>query len=258
MPRRDDWDMHTGVEAFPPREHNADPPRSSPPRRDSHSAEPSEHVTTDSTEESASAPALRIRKKKFILPDERQELRSQDMSQWNTGYAANMQEALRAKLQTRVAALAKRNAEFWVLRNGVGGLATTFSREAMPEPLRLFTGNALLQALTGLKLTASPEKRAREELEGQSVEPDADNNGRRLRARSDDAPLGRSDADDMMYDAGHIGNDGGLEGDVGAADEVCRVAVPCSEDKDKANTHVCRRSKWEEKHRHRWPTACPR
>lgn len=70
----------------------------------------------------------------------------------------NMDEALRHKHAHRLVTLAKKNAEHWMLGTGKNSLL-----KADQGPLNMFTGIKLLEAMTGLKLTAGGEKRARDE-----------------------------------------------------------------------------------------------
>lgn len=142
----------------------------------------------------------------MIGPDAEPELHNHDLAAWVDNYLTNMLEVLRNKTQARASSLAKKNADFWVLQNGVGGLGTTFGQETLPEPLRMFTGDALLEALTGVRLTTVGEKRTREE-DGEDVENDVDDEGRRVRSRSAEKVMGQGDNDIMMNDTGHMDSD---------------------------------------------------
>lgn len=217
-PLGDDQDMYADAEAFSARPHQSSPPPHSQTRETSRSAEPTEPASDAVTEEeTATAPAVRSRKRKVIGLDQEQELRNQDLSGWSNNYLTQMQQVTNGKAQTRSNALAKKNADFWVFQNGVGGLGSTFGQEAIPEPLRMFTGNALLQALTGLRITVSGEKHPREE-DGEEAEADASEDGRRVRSRSGEGEMGRGDDDIVMNepgyvdDAGYTGNDFGNGG----------------------------------------------
>lgn len=118
------------------------------------------------------------------------ELRNGDLARWNTDYLANMNEAIKHKQASRMAALAKRNAEYWVLGTGLGPLA-----QADRGPLDVFQGAKLLEALTGIKLGPSGEKRARDD-------GDETDNSRRVRSRGEPSSdeVGRG----MMYDDGYL------------------------------------------------------
>lgn len=199
-------------------------------------------------------PALRGKKKKTLKPDARQELSKHDIAGWAGNYLDQMQQVIRGKMQLRSNALAKKNADFWVLQNGVGGLSTVFGNEGIPEPLRMFTGASLLESLTGLKITAAGTKRARADSVEQP-ESGVGEDGRRVRDRSEEVELGRRDDDVMMEDAGYMANDGGHTGDdrVGEGrDEVCTNFLTPSSTADTLN----RRSKWAEQPRHHSLTTC--
>jgi meiotic recombination protein REC8 len=95
---------------------------------------------------------------KVIPLDNSIELHNRDISDWNKQYKDNMNEALRHKHAHRLVTLAKKNAEHWML--GSGGTSLLQSDHG---PLNMFTGIKLLEAMTGLKLTAGGEKRVRDE-----------------------------------------------------------------------------------------------
>lgn len=109
---------------------------------------------------------------KVIPLDNSIELHNHDISAWNQQYKENMNEALRHKHAHRLVTLAKKNAEHWVLGHGDNSLL-----QGDRGPLNMFTGIKLLEAVTGLKLTASGEKRARDE------DP-ASEDSRRVRSRA--------------------------------------------------------------------------
>lgn len=115
----------------------------------------------------------RHRGPKTIPLDTSTELHNRDISKWNQQYTQNMAEALRHKHAHRLVILAKKNAEHWMLGSGDGRVT-----QSDQGPLNMFTGIKLLEAITGLKLAPSHEKRARDE------DPKSDD-GRRVRARGD-------------------------------------------------------------------------
>lgn len=199
LPAFNDLNVYSNVEAFPARDQES-------ARPESVQAEADPDAPVETSESSASAPARRVRQSRVLHNDETMELHNHDLAKWSTNYLANMQIAMNQKLRQRTTKLAKDNANFWVLQNGVGGLAYAIGPEEIPEPLRMFTGNALLAALTGLQLDVAGEKRDREE-EVADEEEDVDMDGRRIRARSDEAEMGRGDGDIMMDHAGYVDGD---------------------------------------------------
>ncbi|KAF1348658.1 hypothetical protein BDV97DRAFT_354054 [Delphinella strobiligena] len=217
FPRQeDDYDLYGSAQAFTPRHRQSTQFPSSTGLQSRHgteatrktqSAGPIEPGSDAVTEEAVTAPAVRIKKKKALAPDTELELHNHNLSAWSDNYLVEMQSVLRGKIHTRSVGMAKKNADFWVLQNGVNGLSMTFGQESIPEPLRMFTGTALLEALTGLRPTnTAGEKRPREEGEEEEEEAEAgtDDDGRRVRARSNESGMGLGDGDVMMEDAGYI------------------------------------------------------
>ena len=148
------------VERFPPRAEQAQP----------------EQITS---EETADVPLRRRGPKvRHVIPlDSNMELRNGDLARWNTDYVANMNEIISHRNTAKAAALAKKNAEFWILGQGDRG------------PLSMFSGTKLLEALTGVKLTAAGEKHPRDDQD------DADL-GRRIRTEPSSDEIGRGFQDD--------------------------------------------------------------
>jgi meiotic recombination protein REC8 len=105
-----------------------------------------------------------------------------------------LQPSAQQKLQNKTLTLARKNADFWVLQNGIGGLGLAYQGlepQHMPEPLRMFSGTALLEALTGIQLSIAGTKHPRD------ISADEDPE-RRVRTRSNSHELGRAaDSDDF-------------------------------------------------------------
>ena len=127
------------------------------------------------------APQRQIRALKEAQPDRRTELQNKDLGDWSNNYLNNMADLARAREQNRSAAQGKKNAAFWVLGQGIGGVQANFGDDREPHPLALFSGLALLDALMGPDAQRSPgaSKRAR----SLSVETDE---GRRVRPRTEE------------------------------------------------------------------------
>lgn len=122
------------------------------------------------TSESAAAP-LRHRPRpprKVLKVDSTTELHTREFKRWNDEYLDRMSKSIHEKENKHAKALAKKNAEFWMLGAG--------QQEA--GPLDDFKGLKLLEALTGLKLTAGAVKRTRSESDSSGSE-------RRVRNRSE-------------------------------------------------------------------------
>lgn len=134
--------------------------------------------------ESAEAP-LRPRRKvpKLLEKDETQELRNADLTRWNNEYLDNMAGIARSRQHYKVPAQAKKNATFWVMGAGVGGVGSGIGISKMDTPLAMFSGDRLMETLTGIETAAAGRKRSRSVgEEGQGSESEE----RRVRARGDD------------------------------------------------------------------------
>lgn len=141
--------------------------------------------------ETATAPQRRARPARPMQIDQRTELQNKDLGDWNTNYLDNMAQLEQTK-QSRATAQGKKNAAFWVLRQGIGGVQANFGEDREPHPLAVFSGKDLLDALLGPNGQRSPtsSKRAR------SSSPSSEDE-RRVRARyEDDENVGRGAPED--------------------------------------------------------------
>ena len=151
---------------------------------------PSSGIREDeSSSESAEALLRPNRRAPKTLPyDNAPELRSSDLTNWNNGYTANMVNETKAKLQRRAPKLSRQNATFWVGGSGIGSFSSGFKDPTLQNPLNMFAGDALTEALTGVVAAWAGKKRTRDE-EGIRV---SDSEDRRVRLRIDDGDqLGR-------------------------------------------------------------------
>lgn len=148
--------------------------------------------------ESAEAPLQRKRRAPKTLPvDEMQELHNTDLAQWKTDYLANMDEAAAAKTSHKTSFLAKKNAAFWVVGAGIGGVGAGLGSSKLQSPLGMFAGDAMMEALTGVKISTAGQKRGRDDKE----DNDSDSEARHARIRDGDGDqIGRGD--DMLDDDG--------------------------------------------------------
>lgn len=119
----------------------------------------------------------RPRVPKLLPRDDFTELRNADLARWHDSYVENMTSEVQLKLQHRAARLSKSNARLFVLESGIGGAGSTISGINLPGPLAVFSGDQLLEALTGMKGTAGGTKRPFEE------DIDSDMGRRRVRLR---------------------------------------------------------------------------
>jgi len=148
---------------------------------------PQDHESSDSAE----APLQRRRRQPKLLPvDQRMELHNADLAQWKNDYAANMAEATEAKRHHRAPALAKKNASFWVVGAGIGGVGAGLGSSKLKSPLDMFAGDAMMEALTGVKTPTAGQKRSHDDEESH----DSDSEARRVRMRADEGDqIGRGE-----------------------------------------------------------------
>ncbi|EXJ63015.1 hypothetical protein A1O7_03459 [Cladophialophora yegresii CBS 114405] len=134
----------------------------------------------DPTEESsvtAEAAQRPRRTTKAIQPDRETELTNRDLNEWNQNYLANMACKAKARQRQFSGLKAKKNAEFWILLQGLGNVASTFGAEGDQHPLAIFTGQSLWDMLRG------PERGTKRSRTG-SVTDDQEEEGRRVRAKT--------------------------------------------------------------------------
>lgn len=163
----------------------------------------SAHQEQESSE-SAEAPLQRKRRTPKTLPvDERPELHNTDLAQWKTDYLANMLVATEAKKSHKAPFFARKNAAFWVIGAGIGGVGAGLGSSKFQSPLDMFAGDAMMEALTGVKLSTPGQKRRRDDEDDQ----DEDSEARRVRIRDGDGyQIGRED-EMMLNDDGILASD---------------------------------------------------
>ncbi len=155
----------------------------------------------EESSESAEAPQRRKpRELRELTTDMMQELRNADLAQWNNNYVTNMTNAAHSKSQHKAPALSKKNAAFFVIGAGIGGVGYGIGSSKLTSPLDMFAGDQLMQALTGIEASTTGKKRPRE---GEG-DHESDREERRVRMReSDGDQVGRGqeiilDEDDAM------------------------------------------------------------
>lgn len=189
---QDDIDMQD-AEPFAPRT------AAQQPVSDAAASAQGEQAQSETSATTASAPAVRVRVPEPLPQDQQLELRNSDLQTWDREYLDNQSRASQQKLQNKTLTLARKNADFWVLQNGIGGLGLAYQgleAQHMPEPLRMFSGTALLEALTGIQLHIAGTKHPRD------ISADEDQE-RRVRTRSNSHELGRA-ADSNDFETGFM------------------------------------------------------
>ncbi len=158
---------------------------------------PFAHPEEQSSENREAGLRRKPRAPKLLPRDDITELRNADLARWNDTYVENMISEARLKLQHKASRLSKRNARLLVHGSGIGGVGLRFSTINVPGPLEIFSGDNLLEALTGEKRIAGTKR-----LYGED-HPDFESEGRRVRARdSDGDQIGRGNEVTLNNDEG--------------------------------------------------------
>lgn len=144
-----------------------------------------DNVDEEELSESIVAPLARQRRGARVLPvDALQEMRNSELANWNANYIDNMANATHQKFLHKMPFLAKKNASFWVCGSGIGGVGANPGTAGLINPLSMFTGDALLEALVGADDTVAGAKRKASDEEDPAAVSGED---RRVRQRSDDS-----------------------------------------------------------------------
>jgi len=182
--------------------------------RCSESARPDEEEQDiEETSSTGRAPMRRRRQRapKILPIDYTMEISSRDLKEWQSSYLANMTEAATHKLAHRQQIQAKKNAEHWILGAGLGGIGTGVGISHIPSALSIFSGAALLEALTGIPATEQQQTAGQKHPSSDAEDQDT----RRVRPRlsSDGEQLGRGidEIDIGMLDPKSIDNDNDVE-----------------------------------------------
>ena len=171
-PRFDDEDLILpDAEAFPPMVIPPPlPPLTGAGLLRSSSEVPREHESS----ESAEAPLQRRRRAPKRLPvDAIQELRSSELAKWKTDYPINMGEAREVKRLRQIPSIAKKSAAIWVIGAGIGGVGVGLGSSKFKSPLDRFSGDAMMEALTGIKAPATGHERRHSEEDKRNSDGEA-------------------------------------------------------------------------------------
>jgi hypothetical protein len=132
---------------------------------------------------------------KAMEVDDPPHLRNADLAQWNSGYVHNMAVAAKLKQNNKMITVAKKNAAFWVFGIGIASVGAGIGAYGIPHPLEVFSGDDLLQALTGKPSKSPRRKRGRSQVDADAEE------GRNVRQKTDEE-VGRGVGGDMDDDPG--------------------------------------------------------
>lgn len=169
----------------------------------------SSQAADDEESESAEAAMHRrhrpVRKARALPFDKVQELRTAELTGWQENYTANMTEAQQSRHQHRAPFLAKKKAFDWVLGSGIGGVGDAFPSLHEQNVLNMFTGDSMLEMITGVRPSAG-RKRGRDEESAEAT----DSETRRKRLQEEEGgEIGRGEVppfrdDDMGFQASDV------------------------------------------------------
>ncbi|USW48449.1 Putative rad21/Rec8-like protein [Septoria linicola] len=152
----------------------------------------------ETTSETATAPYMKKARKvtkKAVQSDAVIAMGNRDLAELGRNYLDRMLEEGLKNQQRKLNAIAKTNAEHWVLGAG------TILGQGLRGPLDIFSGAAILEAFTGFNLLTG-KKRPREEVEGTDGSP-----SKRSRMESPSDEIGRAQGDQLEDDFLIMGDD---------------------------------------------------
>lgn len=221
----DDYQQLPDAEPFPDRIAQAnDLPQPGSGEAQTQEDDEAELAEDEASSDYATAPARRKKAVvKPIQPDLIREHSSTTMRSWNHDYLQNMRAAAKIKTQNRAAAVAKKNAEYYVWGIGIGGIGAQLSGLGLPSHLDQFYGDKLRDTVLGIKHDAG-QKRDRSSMEGDDEEEE----DRRVRPRgeSDNIEQGRNQG--AMYEEDGIAPM--LDDDVPYPEQGRDAPTPLAED----------------------------
>ena len=193
-----------------------------------------EESSQATSSDSAEAPAKRRKpkQKKVIAKDSILELRNADLIIWQKDYLMHMADACIAASQKNAVTQAKKNAEAWVLGNGLNGVGQGIGFSKLPSPLAMFSGASLLFKVTGKPIPEHNPRGKRGTKRGSSdveVQDSSPKRGRHddgdLLALEDEAGRGNFDDDILIQDASS-GIEIGREAPSALADHPSSALMP--------------------------------
>ncbi|KAK5099290.1 R8 protein [Lithohypha guttulata] len=125
------------------------------------------------------APQRRTRAVKTVTIDYPAEVPNRTIVDWNNDYLGIMDLAQLEKAERLKLPQAKRNAEYWVLDQGIGRVDSTFGEDVQDHPLAIFSGQTLLDMLVQPQSERTSRKRSSSALSSE----EGDVSERRVRAR---------------------------------------------------------------------------
>lgn len=155
--------------------------------------------------DSAKAPAKRHkpRQKKPLAKDNTTELRNADLILWQKEYLTHMAIASVTHTQKRESAHAKKNADAWVIGNGLNNVGQGIGSSKLPSPLAMFSGASLMAKITGKPIREAKIKGKKGSKRGSPIDVEEEHSSAAKRARQDDGftfedEVGRGNFDDEI------------------------------------------------------------
>jgi hypothetical protein len=168
-------------------------------------------LSEEGSSDTAEAPAKRRKPKakKIIAMDQSTELRNSDLIVWQKEYLTHMATATALHNQKKEAAQAKRNADAFLVGNGLNGVGQCIGSSKLPSPLAMFSGVSFLSKITGKAIPEPEAKGKKGTKRGSPSEIEEEQSPASKRARQDGPALdfldemGRENLDDevMMHDS---------------------------------------------------------
>lgn len=221
----DGYQQLPDAEPFPDRNaQQTNLPKPSERRPQTQEDDEAELAEDEASSDYATAPA---RRKKSVVkplkPDSIREHSSTTMRNWDRDYLKNMRAAAKAKTQHRAAAVAKKNAEYYVWGIGIGGIGEQLSSLGFPSHLDKFHGDKLRDMVLGIKHDAG-QKRDRSSMEGDDEEEE----DRRVRPRGESENIEQGRDQEAVY--GEDGIAPLLDDDVPYPEQGRDAPTPLAED----------------------------
>ena len=171
-------DIDTGLPMFDNQEASHLPPGEAFPEAAPEADQPQVAQDDQEMDGADSARVGRRRGPRIIPLDRTQQLRKADLVNWDENYLANMEEARQHKNAYTRSRQAKINAQWFVFGHGLNGVGTCPGLAHVPNPLAMFSGTKLWEAIVGFELETG---RKRERSASRSTDSE-----RRTRPRIDD------------------------------------------------------------------------
>lgn len=140
-------------------------------------------------------PRPKTRVPKALAEDMPQELRGSHLTEWHQAYLQNMAEAATLKQHHRAPHQGKLNANAWVFGFGIGGVGLNATVTGIQNPLDMFSGDKLREALLGIEAATTGTKRKHGDED--DSEPEEERNVR-PRSGSDEEQVARGSGEDIM------------------------------------------------------------